>query len=306
MNLRMPVVFSLVSLLALTACGGAGAGGPNTGSPSEGETNGATGAAGAANGYGAAGQGNGYAGAAGAANGAAGSTNGAAGAAGAAGSTNGAAEPAQLLGTWQALNEVPSDAYKFTSDGTCIYKLWGDAAVPCSYSAATGGVNSPSASQSWIVQVSTSEFSITLDVVAIDSKAMTVRDGQNLWTYSRTSDDDVKDCVGPDQPPDCDTLTTQSGCQDVPGCNWSGSCGASSDCYGLDQDSCQDAPGCQWNFAVYNAACVDNTACTYANDEQHCSGSVGCSWTGQCGGTATPCIELSAADCAASAQCHLQ
>lgn len=215
--------------------------------------------------------------------------------------------PTLLLGTWAAASGSAVWFDEFSSDGTCVHKDDGVPADPCRYSVTTGGVNTPSDSQGWIVQASSNDgYAASLDVIAIDSTVMTVRDGQKLVTYSHVSDDNLKDCVGPDPQMDCDALATEQSCNDVPGCNWNAYCGASTSCrLEFAQEDCENAPGCEWDFD----SCDVSVVCFDASNEQDCSGfssSNGCVWQGECSGEATSCLQLSADDCSRYPQCHLQ
>ncbi len=186
------------------------------------------------------------------------------------------AYPSALLGTWQGgEGEFADIVLKFSADGTCVQKDAGYPADPCTFSVSTGGVNSPSTSQSWIVQVSSADYGQTLEVVAIDPNQFTVRDGQRLYNYTRVSGDNAKDCVGPDVTRTCDEFGTQQGCNNTPGCFWDGSCGGA-------------------------------YACDEIDERQYCTSDIGCSWIGKCYGDATSCIEVDAEDCNTYPACHLQ
>lgn len=136
------------------------------------------------------------------------------------GSSAQSAYPGQLLATWQGgEGEGADSALKFNADGTCVQKDVGSLSDPCTYSVSTGGVDSPSTSQSWIVQVSGTKYDQSLEIVAIDKNQITARDGTKLYGYVRVSDDAVKDCVGT-TPQTCDELAKKQTCENTAGCSW--------------------------------------------------------------------------------------
>lgn len=97
----------------------------------------------------------------------------------------------------------------------------------------------------------------------------------------------------------------QSGCN-VPGCSNAGSCGGGDiDCQIFDdeQTSCEQIPGCAYDTT--DDACTGGSNCGNLDQAACLVASVACNYSSGCGGTPTPCGQLSVNQCSAVAGCSL-
>ena len=162
------------------------------------------------------------------------------------GATSAAASthPSTLVGTWEGDSEMDYEVFDLRADGTCIWKQYGYPADPCTYSVATGDASRPSTNASWMLQVSTTKYNTSLEVVAVDRSQFTVRIAGIFHVYQSVSPDFAKDCVGPGAQP-CETVSTETACNSELGCNWDQGCwGTPQSCIINDPTTCSSSPGC--------------------------------------------------------------